>query len=303
MRKLSTVTFSSILLATANFAVPASAADLAVKARPMAPVAAAFSWSGCYIGANGGWVHQRSGFDTSPSGSYLNTAGFAAPPNAAGTGLLPGDLASAQHSYRANGDGGTVGGQIGCNMQFGSLLLGVEGDLNWANATSSVNATFAPFPSANPAFTISQENESLSTRLDWFSTIRARGGIALDHWLLYATGGLAIGHFRSNTNIAYAANGTSPVFANSLHVGESTITRLGLAVGGGIEYAVDPNWSVKAEYLFMTFGNFSYSSPLVAPVGSAAAGYSWTTTVTPREHIFRVGLNYRFGGAPLVARY
>jgi outer membrane immunogenic protein len=292
MRKFSTAALvTSILIAGA---LPAAAADLPVKARPMAPVSAAFSWSGCYIGANGGWVHQRTGFDTSPSGSYLNAAGVLSPPNAAGTGLLPGDLAAAQHSYRANGDGATAGGQVGCNMQFGSLLLGVEGDLNWANARTSVNAAFAPFPSANPAFTISQETESLSTRLDWFSTVRARGGIALDHWLLYATGGLAIGHFRSSTNVAYGANGTSPVFANSLQAGESTTTRLGLAVGGGVEYAVNANWSVKAEYLFMTFGSFSYASPLLAPAAAVGAGYSWATTVTPREHIFRVGLNYRF---------
>jgi len=297
MLKLNTTTFSSILLAVSSFAaLPAAAADLPVKARPMAPVAAAFSWNGCYIGANGGWVGQRVGYDTSPAGAYTNAAGFLAPPNAAATGLLAGDFATAQHSYRADGNGGTIGGQIGCNMQFGSLVLGVEGDLNWANATSSVNAAFAPFPSANPAFTISQENESLSTRLDWFSTVRARGGIAIDHWLLFGTGGLAIGHFRSSTNIAYGTNGTSPVFAGSFHTGESTVTRLGLAVGGGVEYAVNANWSVKAEYLFMSFGGFSYASPLIAPAAAVGAGYSWTTTVTPREHIFRVGLNYRFGG-------
>src|SRR4051794_16842628 len=138
MLKLNTTTFSSILLAVSSFAaLPASAADLPVKARPMAPVAA-FSWNGCYIGANGGWVGQRVGYDTSPAGAYTTAAGFLAPPNAAGTGLLAGDFATAQHSYRADGNGGTFGGQIGCNMQFGGLVLGVEGDLNWANATTSV---------------------------------------------------------------------------------------------------------------------------------------------------------------------
>ncbi len=70
-------------------AVPAAAADLPRKAPIGTPMmATAFSWSGCYIGANAGWVGGRTAYNTAPSGAYLSAAGPLAPPNAAGTGLL-----------------------------------------------------------------------------------------------------------------------------------------------------------------------------------------------------------------------
>jgi outer membrane immunogenic protein len=303
MQKFLGTTFvSSILLGLTGAAI---AADLPAKAPMVAPVMSpAFSWSGCYVGANAGWVGGRTQINTSPSGSYLNAAGVLAPPNAAGTGLLVGDFTSAQHSYTPNGSGGEVGGQVGCNLQFGSIVLGAEGDINWSSLTTSVNAAFAPFASANPAFTISQEAENISLRMNWFSTLRARGGIAFDHWLLFGTGGLAIGQFSSSTNITYGSNGTSPVFANASHIGQASTTRLGLALGGGLEYALTNNWSVKAEYLYLNFGAWSYASPLVAPAGAVGAGYTWTTTVSSRDHIVRLGINYRFGDpVAVVARY
>jgi outer membrane immunogenic protein len=205
-----------------------------------------------------------------------------------------GDLTTARHSYRQTDSSGTAGGQVGCLMQVGQIVLGGEADLNWSDVDTTVLGSFAPFPSANPAFTISQANEALSSRMNWFSTVRARGGVAFDRFLVFATGGLAIGHFNSTTSVVYGANGTSPVFANSSHVGSSSDTRLGLAIGGGVEYAFNNNWSIKAEYLHLHFEQFSYTSALVTPAVAAAAGYSWTTTVRPREDILRVGVNYRF---------
>jgi outer membrane immunogenic protein len=285
-------------------ALPAAAADLPVKAPIVSPVAApAVNWSGCYVGANAGWIGGKTSYDTAPSGAYLNPAGVLAPPNAAGTGLLAGDFTSAQHSYGPRNSGAEVGGQIGCNRQWGSYVLGVEADLNWSSLRNTIDASFAAFPSANPAFTISPETESLSTRLDWFSTIRARGGFAWDRWLVFATGGLAIGNFQSSSSIVYGTTGTSPVFSGAAHLGSSSITRLGLAVGGGLEYAFANNWSLKAEYLYLDFGSWSYASGLTVPAIAIPAGYSWTTNVTAREHIARVGINYRFGDSIVMAKY
>jgi outer membrane immunogenic protein len=283
---------------------PVMAADIPVKARPVAPIAApAFTWSGCYIGANGGWVGQRAVNETRPGGNYLTAAGVLAPPNVAGTGLLLGDFQTAIHSYDTRRSGWEAGAQVGCNHQVGMFVLGVEADWNWSDVRNTASATYLPFPSANPLFTISTSNEAVSTRMDWFSTVRARGGWAFDRWLVFGTAGLAIGHFRSSTSVVYGSNGTSPVFANAAHFGSAERTRLGFAVGGGVEYAIDNNWSFKAEYLYLAFNPWSYSSPLTAPAG-VAPGYSWTTSVHAQEHIARVGINYRFGGAPLVmARY
>ena len=49
------------LVALVGIAAPASAADMAVKARPPAPVLAPiYDWTGFYIGANGGWGQANS---------------------------------------------------------------------------------------------------------------------------------------------------------------------------------------------------------------------------------------------------
>ena len=53
-------------------AAPASAADMAVKARPPAPVIAPiYDWTGFYIGGNGGWGQSRNCWD------FLDAAGVA----------------------------------------------------------------------------------------------------------------------------------------------------------------------------------------------------------------------------------
>ena len=77
----------------------------------------------------------------------------------------------------------------------------------------------------------------------------------------------------------------------------------------GAEYAFGSNWSIKAEYLHLDFGNSTYQSPCVDAacivnfnnVGIPLGAYA--TTVRAREEIVRVGLNYTFGAAPVVARY
>ena len=58
---------SAVGLLTLGLAVPAAAADLAPRPYTKAPppvVAAAYDWSGFYIGANGGWgsSQQMLGF-------------------------------------------------------------------------------------------------------------------------------------------------------------------------------------------------------------------------------------------------
>ena len=47
-----------------GMAAPASAADMAVKARPApAPLPMLYDWTGFYIGGNGGWGQSRNCWD------------------------------------------------------------------------------------------------------------------------------------------------------------------------------------------------------------------------------------------------
>ncbi|MGH6684740.1 MAG: outer membrane protein, partial [Pseudolabrys sp.] len=60
----------------------------------------------------------------------------------------------------------------------------------------------------------------------------------------------------------------------------------GWTVGGGLEYAFDPHWSAKAEYLYVKFPDKT--------VTLTGGGYTFQTTFRDSEQIARVGINYRF---------
>jgi outer membrane immunogenic protein len=269
------------------------AADMPFKAPAPAP---AWSWSGCYVGLVGGYIGGRDGLSLGPTGTYLTPAAVPSPPNAAGSGLLAGDASLVSNSYRTSDSGGTVGFTSGCNWQFDRVVLGVDTDTNWSSLDQSIDASFAAIASVNPAFTIAPHVEHATSRLDFFSTYRGRAGfLANERLLVYATGGLAVGRFKSDTSVVFGPNPGPglPVLAGAAHSGSDRSWRLGAVMGGGFEWAFADRWSLKAEYLYMTFQSFDYDSPLTAPAG-VAPGYAWKTGVSPHEHLIRAGINYRF---------
>jgi outer membrane immunogenic protein len=87
------------------------------------------------------------------------------------------------------------------------------------------------------------------------------------------------------------------VTATTTAVASSNTTRTGWVVGGGAEWAISGPWSAKLEYLFMDLGtvNTSFAGP--GPFTLV------TTSSRITDNIVRVGINYRIGGNPSVARY
>jgi outer membrane immunogenic protein len=156
MRKILIATMAVMAMAATQ---PVLAADLPArtyKAPPtMIPVVT--SWTGCYLGIEGGGVW----------GSSQHVAVNA--PNAG----LP-----ITNSF--NMSGGEVGGTFGCNYQVSSLVLGIENDISWTNAKGS-GADIAPFS----LVAVSHTNEK------WLDTLRGRVGYAWDKALFYGTGGAA----------------------------------------------------------------------------------------------------------------
>ena len=140
---------------------------------------------------------------------------------------------------------GLAGGiQAGYNWQNGIFVFGVEGDINIANSDD----TFAPWKFSNP----------------WFGTVRGRAGVtAWNNTLFYATGGLAFGGLEAQLN----------GFSESR-------TQIGWTVGAGAEFALTPNWSLKAEYLYMGFASRTYTF--------AGTDYGFDA------NLIRFGFNYRF---------
>jgi outer membrane immunogenic protein len=139
---------------------------------------------------------------------------------------------------------GFAGGlQAGYNFQSGGFVFGGETDIQFSGAEDA----FAAWKFSNP----------------WFGTLRARLGYAFNNILLYGTGGLAYGDVRGR-------------FAGV----SETHTHLGWTAGLGIEVGLTPNWSAKAEYLYVDFGQ---------------RGYAITGTQNALEsNLLRFGVNYRF---------
>jgi outer membrane immunogenic protein len=293
-----------LLAATATMALaaPAIAADLPARTYSKAPVMVnpVYDWSGFYIGANAGgaWENTQTNYsytsfpasappgfeDVFGPGGILNSGSTAAVPFALAQGFIPGSLG------KKNLGVFTAGGQFGYNAQFNQFVVGFEADLNWLNGNKKTTTFVAP---NNNVVT----NVATSTAgLEWLGTVRGRFGFAADRALFYVTGGLAYGEAKASSTAVNFDGSNTDLFAGSL-----SKVRTGYTVGGGLEYAITNNVTLKGEYLYYNLGSASYA---VLPANSVAAGEGIATVASQKfdGSIARAGINYKFGG-PVVARY
>jgi outer membrane immunogenic protein len=268
---------------TALVSGPAMSADMPVKYK--APPPPVYTWTGCYAGFAGGWLGNHKEYNRSADGTILA-------PN--GGFLNQGETLA---NDDANGVSGIIGVTVGCNYQVSSMwVVGLEGDFSATRLENSVTRSFDAITNFTP------RQETIDSRSDWLATIRARFGVLVTPTaLLYVTGGVAFAQDKANFALVTAAN--------SQFSGSDTKTLTGWTVGGGGEWKMDyfgPGWSMKAEYLFVSFPDHSFSSPMTLFNGGAPIpGAVWNTTVRRNyDNIFRLGLNYSFGGyGPVVAKY
>jgi outer membrane immunogenic protein len=265
------VLISAAILALGATA-PARAADLPVM--PVkAPPLVVYSWTGWYIGLNAGYSWGRSNTTL----DLLNGA----------TGAV---LATTNGKLNLNG--WLVGGQLGYNWQSGSWVLGVEGDIQWANEKGSTGVscnTIFCLPTAIVAGGVLASTVTLNQKIDWFGTLRGRLGTTVisPTVLLYVTGGLAFGHVKSDLTVSgFNANGAPIGLASS-----TSDTNLGWVAGAGLEGVISGRWTGKVEYLYMDLGTFSGTSAVLA-AGPPTLQARFSSKVT--DHILRAGLNYRF---------
>jgi outer membrane immunogenic protein len=266
-----------LLASVASLAVvagPATAADLAVKAPvyKAPPPVAFYSWTGFYIGANVGYGWGKTNDDV----SYLPD---------------PGSFGAAPFSSSASLKGVLGGVQLGYNWQFQQVVFGLEADIDAAGIKGDPYtqplANNAGVP--NPTWFQSAHQE-----VDWLGTVRARLGFTpVDRALFYVTGGLAYGQVKTNSHTAFDPNPPTQYFESN------SVWKAGWTVGAGVEWAVFDNWTAKAEYLHYDLGSQDLVANPAAPNGPFAVTNHWTT----RGDLVRVGLNYRFGYAPVIAKY
>ena len=218
----------------------AAAADLPVRVAPATapPVAygsPVYNWSGFYVGG-----HLGGGFaDSSWSDPFTG----------------------ASNSFNKLGFLG--GGQVGANIQFNALVLGVEGDFSWTGLGLEGSGT-------------DSIGNTIGTATNWTSTVTGRAGVAFDRLLVYGKGGVAFAQDNSSLT-DLAGNNAS-----------TTFMRTGWTAGAGLEYGVSQNWSAKIEYDYLGFGSkaLNFSTPLQP---------AYTSNANLNVQEVKAGLNFRFG--------
>jgi outer membrane immunogenic protein len=226
----------------------ASAADLPARTiAPAAPFVAAvpvFTWTGFYVGGQVGY------------GWNANDNDFAAP-----VGYTVGGVPFTGFGGD-EGDGFLAGVHAGYNVQFGSFVVGVEGDVEGVFGDDDDDfAGVIVGPGGVPvAYAIP------SNSIDWQGSIRARAGFAFDRALVYATGGFAFA-------------GLSDGIGSS---NDDTLT--GWTLGAGLEYAFTNNLTTRLEYRYTSFDGDNLVFDAV-DYGSRDLEF----------HTVRVGLSYKFG--------
>jgi outer membrane immunogenic protein len=239
----------------------AAAADLPLKAAE----APAYQWSGCYVGVNlGGGASGTNFGSTVDPGTYL-AAGDPATVSGSGAG-------------GANADGVLAGGQVGCNLQSGTLVYGLEGDVDYFHSNPRFTNNTTTLADGN-TFAVSQ---SLTT--NFLATVRPRIGIAADRNLAYITGGAAF------TRVSYTegyVDTNAPPGAGTASASRSLV---GWTAGAGWEYALTDRWTVRAEYLYASFPTTSALGTITGAGGANTLHGSSDLVV----QLVRAGVNFKF---------
>jgi outer membrane immunogenic protein len=216
------------------------------------------------------------GYKDGPAYAAVNWSGFYAGVNGGGAWAGNNQLVDPYGFTPGFGGispgGGFGGGQIGYNFQgllHPHLVFGIEADIQGGGigaSGSDVDVGYGP--------TVYR----FRSNLDYFGTVRGRAGYVLDRALIYFTGGFAYGGLRKWSSDY-----------NGLAGGQSfDSTTAGYALGGGAEFKVTPEWSVKAEYQYLNFGQNDL----------CGGAYCFTYYAGPQHdddyHTVRLGVNYHF---------
>ena len=231
------------VLSLLAFEVAARAADLP-PAPQLPPLEAVPVWTGLYGGLNvgGGFGSSRNAF---------SIAGFGLP------------------SFDTSLVGAVGGAEAGYNWQTGPLVLGLEANFEGSGLSGSRTAPCIPL-------LCGALSASYAQKLTWFGTLRPRIGYALGNWLLYATGGAALGQVGADATAA-----VGPFIAAD----NRSQTREGWTLGGGVEVGFAPGWSAKIEYLYLDLGSRTTTYLQYPPISNSSR---------VNANVITTGVNYRF---------
>ena len=265
---------AAAILALAGTA--AIAADLpgSVAAAPPPPWPRTWDWNGFYGGINAGYSFG----------------------NAHNTWNIPTVLVTGVDAETFNGPLGGI--QAGWNWQYSAFLAGIEADIDYG--AEAGKQTF------NSAFTVTTTRVATGTisaphsyTLTWIGTVRGRLGLAFNRALLYGTGGLAWAADKEPLSATATVSGSTAAFMNPQGL---TAIRVGWTAGGGAELAINNNWTVRAEYLYVDLGTKSrgfatlgaFPFPPQTPTTTLLLPGTGTISTRTTDNIVRLGINYKF---------
>ena len=237
--------------AALGFVSVASAADMPTKAPVMAAPTPVFSWTGFYLGVQGGAAWSNSTIDEQASFGNNNF-------NAA--------------NYSIKDRSGEVGIYGGYNYQFSQgFILGGEADFNWTH----LSGVTPPFSLTSSAACGSAGASTqicvgpVNSTVRWYGTVRGTVGLTADRLFLYATGGLAYGE------VEHSVAGTLRVTTVNLppfSVDESAV-RYGWTVGLGAAAKVSDKISLRLQWNYVDLGRHTVfaTSGSVLPGGIGPA--------------------------------
>ncbi len=243
------------------------------------------TWTGFYLGVNGGYggdrfVYPFDGSASVPDGDDDEDIGGNGNAHITSSGFL-------------------AGGQIGYNFQFpaSNFVAGVEADIDWTSIRGNLGAAI----NASAGGDTLTANADAGTHLQYLGTARVRLGYAFGNVLPYVTGGFAYGQTSSYYNLNYDIDGdTGNYGASAQHF------QTGWTAGAGLEYQITPNLTFKTEYLYVSLSPTTLYS-ISGDIGDGSYDFNLHERTT--VNIVRAGLNYKFdwfeppAPAPVVAKY
>lgn len=242
-------------------------------------------FDGLSLGIHAGAAAGRSKYDTETNcpPTAINAVYCNAAPDPS---VVNGAAVDASGTGKLSSHGPTGGVQIAYSWQDGRIVYGGEADLAALDfdETATASGVF-PFPFLGTQYSVTNR-----TKMNWVSTLRGRVGMAITpEVLLYATGGAAFA--RIQVSSSYSDNAVAPGLPGGSGSASADEVKAGWVVGGGVQWALDSRWSVKAEYLYTDFGSVSVGVP-VTNTPTFAQTMSATSNVSLQ--LMRIGLDYRF---------
>jgi outer membrane immunogenic protein len=279
-----------------SFAAPAVAGAIGIalsagQASAQPAPSDQYDWTGVYVGLNTGWNGQTT--HANPSNVTVNQ--LSGVNNGTGTVTVPATTFGAPGSNFSSSSW-TGGGQVGFQKQSGSLVFGVEGDMDAVGGHASEAGSFAlPATGLTTGSTVTIDR---FTQPEWTSSIRGRLGWAMGRALFYGTGGLAIEDVRQSAAYGYSPTVTAAVattnpgatfgpFSNGAS-SENVLT--GWTLGAGGEFALNRAVSLGLEYRYSDYGHTTYN---FTSAGADTVSEASRLGLTDNQVLAKI--NFRFG--------